>query len=99
MKNLLPTIGRYVNYTCMEYTIQKTQHITFSKWYNKEKRWRFHHEKTGQSFMDEYFMFHASRGFWISCVWTICRRYKNSNYMGTHSIKSKQFIDGFVTSA
>ncbi|MGU3370975.1 hypothetical protein [Bacillus mycoides] len=53
--------GRYVNYTCMEYTIQKTPHITFSKWYNKEKRWRFHHEKTGQSFMDEYFMFHASQ--------------------------------------
>jgi len=40
MKNLLPIIGRYVNLTCIEYT-RKTRHITFYKWYNKEKeRWK-----------------------------------------------------------
>lgn len=78
---MIPRMLRYVNRTCMEYTIQKTPHITFSKWYNKEKGWEFHHKKTGQSFMDKYFMFHASGGFWIGCVWTICRRHKKSNLL------------------
>lgn len=47
------------------WNIQSKKHRTslFRNGTIRKKGWRFHHEKTGQSFMDEYFMFHASRGF------------------------------------